>query len=144
MLEWAVSAERLYQIGIAFQAAAQIDNVDRKRIFWPRGMEITFADNRLQNCCESRTDLRRVYGADCAKKIEIRLADLTAAATLQDFRSLPGRCHELSADRDGQFGLDLAGGKRLVIEPVERPSAQDGDPWAAIDAVRIVEIVDYH
>ncbi len=107
-------------------------------------MEITFADNRLRKCCESQRDLGRVYGSDCAKKIMTRLADLAAAATLQEFRGLPGRCHELTADRDGQFGLDLTGGKRLLVEPTDPPDPTDGDPWAAIGAVCVLEIVDYH
>jgi proteic killer suppression protein len=107
-------------------------------------MEISFADDRLQKRCESQKELRRAYGDQCAKKVMTRLADLTAAATLQEFRSLPGRCHELAGDRDGQFGLDLAGGKRLVIEPTSAPASTEGDPWAAIDAIRVVETVDYH
>jgi proteic killer suppression protein len=107
-------------------------------------MEISFADDRLQKRCESQKELRRAYGDQCAKKVMTRLADLTAAATLQEFRALPGRCHELASDRKGQFGLDLAGGKRLVIEPTRASTSTEGDPWAAIDAIRVVEIVDYH
>lgn len=107
-------------------------------------MEISFADDRLQKRCESQKELRRAYGDPCATKVMTRLADLAAAATLQEFRTLPGRCHELAADRKGQFGLDLAGGKRLVIEPTSAPTSPEGDHWAKIDAICIVDIVDYH
>jgi len=76
-----------------------------------------------------------------------RLSDLRAAATLEEMRNLPGRCHELAGDRAGQLGIDLAGGRRLVIAqaggwPTEK--AGGAHLWAEIDAVQVLEIVDYH
>ena len=76
-----------------------------------------------------------------------RLADLDAAASLEEMRQLPGRCHELSGDRKGQLAIDLAGGKRLVFEPAANPPAQreqGGLDWEAVDAIRLIEIIDYH
>jgi proteic killer suppression protein len=109
-------------------------------------MEISFADHRLQDRCESQRQLQRVYGLGVAKKLMLRLSDLNAAATLEDFRALPGRCHELQGDRKGQFALELPNGKRLVFEPAEAtPSSKDGAvSWADIEAIRVLEIVDYH
>lgn len=76
-----------------------------------------------------------------------RLADIDAASSLSDLRELPGRCHELAVDRVGQLGIELADGRRLVIEPANDPAPRDSAgalDWSRIDAVRIVEIVNYH
>lgn len=47
--------------------------------------------------------------------------DLVAALTLEEFRNLPGRCHELHSDRAGQLSLDLDGPYRLIFEPADDP-----------------------
>lgn len=110
-------------------------------------MEISFANEKLRRVCESTRALQRAYGKPCAKKIMSRLTDLGAAATLEDCRRLPGRCHELTGSRSGQLALDLADGKRLVIEPVDTapPLKEDGGlDWRGVDAVRVLNIVDYH
>ena len=110
-------------------------------------MQLSFASRKLQKVCESERELGRAYGNDCAKKVMSRLSDLRAVASLADMRNLPGRCHELAADRDGQLALVLSGGRRLVFEPQDGwPEAEEegGDAWAEIDAVRVLEIVDYH
>jgi toxin HigB-1 len=110
-------------------------------------VEISFASRKLQKVCESEKELQRAYGRDCARKVMSRLSDLRAAATLEEMRNLPGRCHELVGDRAGQLGIDLAGGRRLVIEPaVGWPSGKGGGAhvWAEVDAVQVLEIVDYH
>jgi proteic killer suppression protein len=76
-----------------------------------------------------------------------RLADLVAAPTLEDLRSLPGRCHELAGNRKDQLALDLAAGVRLIFRPSRNPAPvkEDGGlDWTQIDSVELTEIVDYH
>jgi proteic killer suppression protein len=110
-------------------------------------MRVEFANAKLQKMCESEKELRRAYGKDCAKKVMTRLADLRAAPALADMRNLPGRCHELAGNRAGQLGIVLVGGRRLVLEPSDGwPEAkQEGaDAWTEVDAVCVLEIVDYH
>lgn len=110
-------------------------------------MEVSFATRKLRKVCESEKELRRACGTDAAKKVMSRLSDLCAAATLEDMRNLPGRCHELAGDRAGQLGIDLTGGRRLVIAPTNGwpPSEKAGSHvWGEIDAVQVLEIVDYH
>lgn len=83
----------------------------------------------------------------CAKRIAARIADLEAATSLEDFRHLPGGCHELDGDRDGQLALKLPDGKRLVIKPTSDPppTTEDGGmDWTAIEAIEVIDIVDYH
>ena len=111
------------------------------------GVEVSFSSPRLRRACESAADLQRAYGKPCAKRLMARLADLRAAPTLDDLRRLPGRCHELDGDRAGQLALDLPDGRRLVFEPTENPSPMKEDgglDWRRVDAIRVIEIADYH
>ena len=110
-------------------------------------MDLSFANRKLQKECESESALKRAHGKAGARKVMARLMDLAAATSLEEMRRLPGRCHELTGDRKGQLALDLADGKRLVFEPAADPLPEKDDgglDWAAVDAVRILEISDYH
>jgi proteic killer suppression protein len=110
-------------------------------------VEISFANKKLQKLCESEKELRRAFGNDGAKKVMRRLSDLRAAATLEEMRNLPGRVHELDGDREGQLGIELASGRRLVIAPANGwpdEKTEGAHVWTEIDAVQVLEIVDYH
>ena len=110
-------------------------------------MEISFATQRLQGLCESAKQLQRALGRPCAKKVMTRLKDLAAAPTLEEFRRLPGRCHELAGARRGHLALDLSGGKRLLFRPTQNPAPHKDDgglDWQQVDAIEVTEIVDYH
>lgn len=76
-----------------------------------------------------------------------RLASLLAAPTLKDMDAVPGRCHALGADRDGQFAICLWGSYRLIIVPDRDPIptlADGGINLALVTKVSITEVVDYH
>jgi proteic killer suppression protein len=109
-------------------------------------VDLTFATPRVQRLFESEKALRRAHGDRCARKLMTRLADLRAASSLEEFHRLPGRCHELDGDRRGQLALELEGGKRLIFAPstsdVHR--ADGGLDWSRVEAVRVIEVVDYH
>lgn len=110
-------------------------------------MDISFGTTKLQKLCESDRDLRRQLGTAGAKKAKGHLASLAAADSLAEFRHLPGRCHELEAERAGQLALHLPDGKRLIFEPTEEPPPMKPDgglDWAAVRSIRILEIDDYH
>lgn len=108
-------------------------------------MEVSFKDDKLRELCETERTALRKLGADCARKLRSRLADLRAAA---DVMKLPaGRPHPLKGDRAGQFATDLAGGVRLVFEPANDPTPKTEDggiDWVSVTKVRIVFIGDYH
>jgi len=75
-----------------------------------------------------------------------RLKDLAAAPTLEEFRELPGRCHELTGDRQCRLALELAGGRRLLFRPSQNPVPRNDDgglDWRQVDAIEVTEIVDY-
>jgi plasmid maintenance system killer protein len=82
-----------------------------------------------------------------ARKLGARLDDLRAAQSLESLRHLPGRCHELTANRKGQLSIDLVHPTRLVFEPAEEPlplKEDGGLDWTGVVAIRILDIVDTH
>lgn len=110
-------------------------------------MIISFQDPDFRDECNSSKLLLRRQGQQRAKKIRQRLDDLQAASTLQDMRSLPGRCHELKGSRRGQLSLDLDHPWRLIFVPADEPPALKSDggiDWPNVRAVRIVGIEDTH
>lgn len=110
-------------------------------------MEISFADRRLQRACNDNRRLVREHGERRARRLRQRLDDLRAAETLAAMRYLPGRCHQLTGDRVGQFALDLDHPYRLIFEPDHDPipKKEDGGiDWNAVTAVRILAVEDYH
>jgi len=87
-------------------------------------------------------------GKPNANKLQQRLAELDAAATLADLRFLPGlRCHELGANRKGQLAVDLIHPFRLVFIPEHNPlpnKADGGLDWEKVKRIQIIDVIDYH
>lgn len=108
-------------------------------------MNLDFKDKKLRELCEQRASAERKLGADSARKLRSRLADLQAAVCVTDLAA--GGPHPLQGDRAGQFALKLEGGKRLVFEPDHNPVPyrEDGSiDWSRVTRVRIIYIGDYH
>ena len=110
-------------------------------------LDITFASDKFEKECNSQKLLVRQQGARRAKRIRRRLDDLRAADCLEDMRSLPGRCHELTGDRPGQISLDLDHPYRLIFVPANNPvpcKADGGLDWARVTAIEIIGVEDTH
>ncbi|WP_415581517.1 type II toxin-antitoxin system RelE/ParE family toxin [Flavobacterium longum] len=110
-------------------------------------MEITFEDSNLRKYANDDRLAVKKLGQRCADLYKRRLDDLQAAASLEDVRYLPGRFHELKANRKGKWACDLVHPYRLIFTPHERPIPTDGDGkyiWAEIKGIEIIEIEDYH
>lgn len=108
-------------------------------------MKITFKNGKIQKLCEQQAIAQRELGQNCAKKLRSRLADLSAAISVQEL--VAGNPHPLKGDRYRQFALSLQGGVRLVFEPANDPvpSTKDGSiNWANVSEICIVFIGDYH
>jgi len=91
--------------------------------------------------------MKRGLDAERAKRLRRRLDQLRAAPVLEVMRRLPGRCHELKADRKGQLSIDVDGPYRLLFEPASNPIPRKKDgglDWTKVTAVRILEIEDTH
>jgi hypothetical protein len=65
---------------------------------------------------------------------------------LDDLRSLPGRCHELTGNYAGSLSLDLDGPFRLLFRPAENtgPTRGGGLDRIEVTAVIVTGIVDPH
>jgi proteic killer suppression protein len=107
-------------------------------------VDIFFASKKLAKLCSDSREAVKVLGADSARKLRARLADLQAADTVSEL--VAGRPHPLTGKRAGQFALDLAGGQRLVFQPkrAEAAKAAAAVDWKRVTAVEIVFIGDYH
>ena len=111
-------------------------------------MDITFRTSRLARVFNSDRDLRRTYGDRMARRIQIRLAVLRNARTLDLVPTTPpDRRHQLTGDRRGQFAVDLVHPRRIVFVPNHDPVPlrdDGGMDLEQITAITILEVVDYH
>lgn len=108
-------------------------------------MEIHFKDRKIRELCEKHAVANKKLGADCARKLSARLAELEAASRVTDLAA--GHPHPLKGDRAGQFALDLAHGRRLVFAPAQDPLPTQADgstDWSQVTIVCIEYIGDYH
>lgn len=110
-------------------------------------MEITFQDRKLRKAAKNKQKLIQLSGKRRGELLKVRLDDLFTAVTLEDVRHLPGRYHELTENRKGQWACDLDHPYRLIFTPHEKPipTSEDGQYlWIEIKGVEIIEITDYH
>lgn len=109
-------------------------------------MEVSFGDSKLQSIVENDRSLKKEYGEKNARRIMDRVNALRAVDNVTDLAPLPGRWHELSSNRKGQWAGDLDHPKRIVIRPTPPvPKKPDGGiDWHEVRRVTVVEIVDYH
>lgn len=111
-------------------------------------MELSFASQKLAKTCNSAQKMQKEWGADNAKRLKRRLAQLQAAATLADLATLPqGRPHPLAGDLKGLWALDLQHPLRLLFKVANDPCpmlADGGVDCRRVTAVCIERIEDYH
>ena len=110
-------------------------------------MEISFATSKLAKLCNSEKKLRGEYGPRMAGLIQQRLMDLAAAETLKSMKDVPGRCHQLTANLDGLFAVDLVHPDRLVFAPDHDPVPQlsaGGVDRSKVTKIEIAGIGNYH
>lgn len=110
-------------------------------------MRISYEKEKLRALCNDDRLAKKKLGGPCAKKLRARLDDLDAASSLDDFRWLPGGCHELKGNRAGRLALDLAGGWRLVFRPEDDPvptKSDGGLDWKGVTCIFVVAVEDYH
>ena len=109
------------------------------------------ATGELRTALSDEAACRRLYGADMAKKIMLRVDVLRAAESLADLwppKSGPERCHELKGGRAGTFSIDLKQPYRLLFRPLEADPRQDRsneqERWRSITAIELLAIEDTH
>lgn len=121
-------------------------------------MEITFANERLQKLCESKSKLQKEFGSEAAKKLPARLADLRSAGNVSEL--VVGKPHPIEPHTTGGqkfrkafkgydylFSLRIHDKNRLVFQSIETPPPlkDSGEiDWSKVTKVCIVYIGDYH
>ena len=106
-------------------------------------MQVVYADKELARCAGDKAYAVRKMGQRRADAYMDRLNDLRGAATLEDLKGVPGRYHELTGNRAGQWACDLDQPYRLIFKSTnEGPVAQI--VWANERVAKMLEIVNYH
>lgn len=116
-----------------------------------RAMDLAFRTKKMAKTANSWKKLQKAHGRN-AQKILLRLQQLDAAPCLADVRELDplARLHQLSADRDEQFAVEVSGNYRLIFEVANVPVPKKEDDENAIDethvtSIRVLELCeDYH
>lgn len=110
-------------------------------------MDITFGDNKLRKYANKDNVGQKKMGADRFRVYKKRLDQIKAAKNLEDLRFAPGKFHELTGDRKGQWSCFLDHPYRLIFTPLEDPIPTDENGiyiWVEVLGVEIIEVVDYH
>ena len=91
-------------------------------------MQIRFANAKLQKVLSADRLLSKTYGGPMATRIKTALGVLMAADNLARVPAAGSiRCHQLSADRDEQFSIDLVHPRRLIFEVDHNPTPRLDD-----------------
>jgi proteic killer suppression protein len=111
-------------------------------------MEISFKTNQLEKDLNSAKRLRKKYGDARARYIMRRMKILAASPTLAEVpHQPPERCHQLTGDRNEQFGVTIKDQWRIVFrvnhEPIPRKE-DNGIDLSKITKITITWIGDYH
>ena len=109
-------------------------------------MQIIYRTSKIAKILNSSEKIDKKYGKS-AKKIKNRLDVMAMVDNLAELMKLPGRHHQLTNDRKGQFACDLEHPYRLVYEPANDPLPMDeskGLKYSEITIIEIIEITDYH
>ena len=108
-------------------------------------MQITYASKAIKRLCEEDKHQRKQLGEKRAKRLKNRLGELRAVENVSQLRL--GRPHGLTADRAGQYSVDLDGPMRLLFESTDQPPptlSSGGIDWKQVSSVRLLEIGDTH
>lgn len=108
-------------------------------------MKVSFEDEGVETLCKQSKVAVKKLGAESAKKLQRRLAELYAAGVVGELAI--GRPHPLEYDRAGQFAVDLHKGMRLIFRPTRQPPPFKADgsiDWSRVAEITIVEVEDYH
>ncbi len=108
-------------------------------------MDILFKDNALRRLCTQERVMLRALGKKGARKLRARLKDLQAFSNMKEVCF--GRPHPLRGHFKECLGLDLDGGRRLVLEAANEPIPRNEDhsiDWSSVTRVRVIFIGDYH
>jgi proteic killer suppression protein len=97
-------------------------------------MELRYASRDLERICTDERRMVRELGAQVAKALKLRVAELQRVREFPDLLVGTGRWEPLTADRSRQWSARLTANYRLIVE-------EERDRVAI---ALVVEITDYH
>lgn len=97
-------------------------------------MQLVYATRELERQCTDARFMQRKLGAQVAKALKLRIAELRHGVEMQDLLLGTGRWEELTGDMAGQWSARLTANWRLIVRPEERD----------VLTVIVIEITDYH
>jgi proteic killer suppression protein len=107
-------------------------------------MILEYKSKKIREHCENPQVAQKIYGAKIGTRLTQRVAELSAATSLQDIKLIPSaRLHRLSGKRADEYAVDLVHPFRLVFKPILQDGA-DINELVSINIVRINEVIDYH
>ena len=110
-------------------------------------MDILFKDPKMAKFFNSSKELVKTHGPERAKKIRLRLDQLSNAIHLKEYLSLQPRCHVLTGDLKGIWSSDLDKQYRLLFEVADDPIPIDSYnqlDLGKVKSVRIIDVTDTH
>ena len=109
-------------------------------------MQVRFSSERLQKLLSDDKAMTKKYGKDASRTVSIRLAHLVAVSNVAELLQMPGRWHQLLGNRSGQLAADISKSFRLIITSTRNPptTAAGSIDWKRVEAVTVLELVDYH
>lgn len=110
-------------------------------------MDISFASKKLQRQMTDDKAMQKAFG-QLTKPLRLRLRTLASVDFLADVPAgPPDRCHQLTGDRSGEIAVWLKENWRLIFVPDHDPvpiRPDGGLDLAAVTAITIIEVTDYH
>jgi proteic killer suppression protein len=111
-------------------------------------MNIRYHTRKLEKTVESFATIKKNYGTR-ARQVDQRLDDLKTVTSLARMYEIPAaHCHELSADRPGEFAVSISPNHRIIFIPDHDPVPRKEDggiELSMVDSIVILAIgEDYH
>ena len=79
-------------------------------------LDLRYSDSRIERICTDAGVMRREVGADVAKALKKRLAELRSASVIKEVLTGPGRWETLQEDPGRRWSARLSANWRLIVE----------------------------
>lgn len=111
-------------------------------------MNIYFKDRKTEKQLSNERESIKAFGADNARKVRTRYAELRAADNLAQIPHVPpARLHALTGNRQGQYSVTVKEPFRIIFEPYNDPiplTTDGGVDKSLVTDILIIEVVNYH
>ena len=104
-------------------------------------MHLSFSDKTLRMICENEEYAHETLGADIARKLITRLADLMAAKCVIDIPS--GSPHEISLNGEPAYKVNIFPPHHLIFRSVHEHQPFDDEghiDWHNVSRIQIINI----